>query len=57
MFDAKRMIGRKFHDPTIQADMKHWPFVVKTSGHEKCEIEVDYKGARATFSPEEVRWH
>jgi heat shock protein 1/8 len=55
IFDAKRLIGRAFSDPTIQADMKHWPFkVVKHPDSEKPMIEVVYRGEVKTFAPEEI---
>ncbi|KAL0267396.1 UNVERIFIED_CONTAM: hypothetical protein PYX00_009680 [Menopon gallinae] len=53
IFDAKRLIGRKYDDPKIQADMKHWPFkVVGDCG--KPKLEVEFKGERKTFTPEEI---
>lgn len=53
VFDAKRLIGRKFDDPKIQQDIKHWPFkVVCDNG--KPKIEVDYKGEIKKFAPEEI---
>nr|ASS36960.1 heat shock protein 70 [Mugilogobius chulae] len=53
VFDAKRLIGRRFDESTVQADMKHWPFkVVNDSG--KPKIRVEYKGEDKTFSPEEI---
>lgn len=53
VFDAKRLIGRKFDDPKIQDDMKHWSFkVVSDCG--KPKIQVDFKGEKKTFAPEEI---
>jgi len=53
IFDAKRLIGRKFDDPTVIADMKHWPFtVVDASG--KPKLEVEYQNEMKQFTPEEV---
>jgi len=53
VFDAKRLIGRKFDDSSVQADMKHWPFhVINEAG--KPKIQVDYKGESKAFFPEEI---
>jgi len=54
VFDAKRLIGRKFADPIAQADMKHWPFKVVSSTGDKCQIEVDFMGKTQRFAPEEI---
>uniref|UniRef100_A0A4W4E928 Heat shock cognate 71 kDa protein n=2 Tax=Electrophorus TaxID=8004 RepID=A0A4W4E928_ELEEL len=53
VFDAKRLIGRRFDDPVVQSDMKHWPFKVISDGG-KPKVEVEYKGDMKTFYPEEV---
>jgi len=53
IFDAKRLIGRKFDDPVVQSDMKHWPFkLVSDSGTPK--IQVEFKGETKTFAAEEI---
>ena len=53
IFDAKRLIGRKFHDTAVQADMKHWPFKV-TNSDGKPRLSVEYKTEERSFTPEEV---
>jgi len=53
VFDAKRLIGRRFDDPSVQSDMKHWPFEVINDGG-KPKIRVEYKNEQKTFYPEEI---
>ncbi|ORY20236.1 putative heat shock protein 70, partial [Naematelia encephala] len=53
VFDAKRLIGRKWADAEVQADMKHWPFKV-IDRDTKPYIEVEYRGETKQFSPEEI---
>lgn len=54
VFDAKRLIGRKFDDPTIKEDLKMWPFKVTGGVDNKPKIQVIFKGGEKTFSPEEI---
>merc|ERR1711907_732311 len=54
VFDAKRLIGRKFSDEAVKADMKHWPFKVVAKDGDKPHITVNFKGEEKTFSPEEI---
>lgn len=54
VFDAKRLIGRKFEDSAVQQDMKHWPFTVIKGPDSKPIIEVDYKSEKKRFNPEEI---
>lgn len=53
VFDAKRLIGRKFDDPEVVNDAKHYPFkVVNKDG--KPAIQVEFKGETKIFTPEEI---
>lgn len=54
VFDAKRLIGRKYNDPTVQKDMKLWPFKVEAGPEDKPMIVVKYKGETKRFHPEEI---
>uniref|UniRef100_A0A4W3JKN4 Heat shock cognate 71 kDa protein-like n=1 Tax=Callorhinchus milii TaxID=7868 RepID=A0A4W3JKN4_CALMI len=53
IFDAKRLIGRKYNDATVQSDMKYWPFQVVNEGT-KPKVQVLYKGESKTFYAEEI---
>ena len=54
VFDAKRLIGRKFSDPVVQKDMKLWPFTVEAGADDKPVIVVKFKGENKRFHPEEI---
>ena len=54
VFDVKRLIGRDFTDPIVQADAKMWPFTVKGDKNNKPVIEVSYKGEQKTYYPEQI---
>ncbi|XP_018023588.1 heat shock 70 kDa protein II-like [Hyalella azteca] len=53
IFDAKRLMGMKYHDENIQNRIRLWPFnVVESSGHPR--FRVQYKNEMKDFSPEEI---
>lgn len=68
IFDAKRLIGRRFDDPDVKKDMKvslslylrgiahprqHWPFTVLDKDGSPF-VEVEYLGEKKSFSPQEI---
>ena len=54
IFDAKRLIGRKFDDPIVQSDSKLWPFKVIRGPDDKPKIRVTSAGESREFFPEEI---
>jgi heat shock protein 1/8 len=54
VFDAKRLIGRKFNDPVVKADSVHWPFSVVGSPTGEPLIEVTFKGEKKQYTPQEI---
>jgi L1 cell adhesion molecule like protein len=50
---CRRLIGRRFDDPTVKKDIESWPFkVVDQDGSPM--VEVEYLGENKTFSPQEI---
>mmetsp|Transcript_25950 Transcript_25950/g.62581 ORF Transcript_25950/g.62581 Transcript_25950/m.62581 type:complete len:453 (-) Transcript_25950:794-2152(-) len=54
VFDAKRLIGRRFQDSAVQDDIKHFPFKVMCKDGDKPAVEVKFKNETKVFSPEEI---
>lgn len=53
VFDAKRLIGRTWDDPSVQKDIKHYPFSVRQK-NQKPHVEVSIGGTKKLFTPEEI---
>ncbi|TKY71901.1 Heat shock 70 kDa protein [Spatholobus suberectus] len=54
IFDAKRLIGRRFSDQSVQQDMKLWPFNVVPGIRDKPMIAVSYKDEEKLLAAEEI---
>jgi L1 cell adhesion molecule like protein len=54
VYDAKRLIGRKFNDAVVQEDIKLWSFNVTGDSNNKPLINVKYKKEDKQFHPEEI---
>ena len=54
IFDAKRLIGRKFSEAGTQNDIKHFPFIVKSDSQDRPIIQAEYKNEVKDFKPEEI---
>ena len=54
VYDAKRLIGRKFSDPVIKNEINGFPFKVEDGGGDKPIIKVNYKGEEKKYHPEEI---
>ena len=53
IYDAKRLLGRVYSDPTTQSDLKHFTFNV-IAKEDKPIIQANYKGELKDFQPEEI---
>lgn len=54
IFDAKRLIGRKYDDLAIRDDLRNWPFKVEKNEKQQPIIIANYKKQTHKFFPEEI---
>lgn len=54
VFDAKRLIGRKYDDPSVTKDIQSWPFKVVETADGNPKIEVEYLGETKQFTAQEI---
>lgn len=54
VYDVKRLMGNKFSDPCVQADLKHLSYVIIPDENDKPLIEVEYMNEKKQFHPEQI---
>jgi heat shock 70kDa protein 1/2/6/8 len=54
VYEAKRLIGRRWEEPSVQRDIKQFSYKVVKGQENKPEIEVDFKGETKRMRPEEI---
>ena len=55
IYDAKRLIGRRYDDPIVQKDKQLWPFKLeKDFESDRPQYVIEYKGETKRFYPEEI---
>ena len=54
IFNSKRFIGRKFHDPVVQENLSRYPFKVKQEQDNRVSFEVQHLNRDTNISQEEV---
>ena len=55
IYDAKRLIGRRFDDPIVQRDKKLWPFKLeKEPNSDRPQYVIQYKGETKRYFPEQI---
>ncbi|OGH38751.1 MAG: molecular chaperone DnaK [Candidatus Levybacteria bacterium RIFCSPLOWO2_01_FULL_36_10] len=50
IFSIKRLVGRRFNDPSVQNDIKWLPYTIKSGRDGMAVVEVDGK----TYTPQEI---
>jgi heat shock protein 1/8 len=54
VYEAKRLIGRKYSDKVVQDEIKNLSYDIIKSADDKPLIEVQYKNEKKTYTPEEI---
>ena len=54
VYDAKRLIGRRFNEPVVQQDIKLWSFNVVSDDNNRPMVKVEHNGSDERFYPEQI---